>query len=171
VSRRMITLLEDRRLLFGEGHSEDELYCVRSAIQTRGFLTGELSDVRPATLWQRVFEPCGLPMRPDGTPRVSATRVHHLPHARVALVRLHEPVPPLGARPVNYLVAKVGRRDRTPPVPQVGGTRGRLGCRNSQSNWRGGLSGPTGAPPSLPPPPPAVLEGSLHDGSSSTRVT
>jgi len=48
----------------------------------------------------------------------------------------------------------------------------RLGFRDSQSSWRGGLFGPVGAPPFPPPgPPPMTLVGSVHEGSSSTRVT
>ncbi len=47
VARRVITFLEDRRLLFGERHSEDELHCVRSAIEIRRFLTEELAKAKP----------------------------------------------------------------------------------------------------------------------------
>ena len=47
VARRVITFLEDRRLLFGERHSEDELHCVHSAIEIRRFLTEELSNAKP----------------------------------------------------------------------------------------------------------------------------
>lgn len=43
----MITFLEDRRLLFGKRHSEDELHCVRSAIEIRRFLTEELTNAKP----------------------------------------------------------------------------------------------------------------------------
>jgi len=47
VARRVVTFLEDRRLLFGERHFEDELDCVRSAIEIRRFLTAELANARP----------------------------------------------------------------------------------------------------------------------------
>jgi len=47
VARRVITFLEDRRLLFGERHSEDELHCARSAIEIRRFLTDELAKAKP----------------------------------------------------------------------------------------------------------------------------
>jgi hypothetical protein len=45
-ARRVITFLEDRRLLFGERHYEDELHCVRSAIEIRRFLTDELARAK-----------------------------------------------------------------------------------------------------------------------------
>jgi hypothetical protein len=47
IARRVITFLEDRRLLFGERHFEDELHCVRSAIEIRRFLSDELTRARP----------------------------------------------------------------------------------------------------------------------------
>jgi hypothetical protein len=47
VARRVVTFLEDRRLLFGERHVEDELHCVRSAIEIRRFLTDELTKAKP----------------------------------------------------------------------------------------------------------------------------
>jgi hypothetical protein len=47
VARRVVTFLEDRRLLFGERRSEDELFCIRSAIEIRRFLTDELSRAHP----------------------------------------------------------------------------------------------------------------------------
>lgn len=47
VARRVVTFLEDRRLLFGERHSEDELHCVHSAIEIRKFLTDELTKAKP----------------------------------------------------------------------------------------------------------------------------
>jgi hypothetical protein len=43
----VITFLEDRRLLFGIRHSEDELHCVHSAIEIRKFLTDELASAKP----------------------------------------------------------------------------------------------------------------------------
>jgi len=46
VARRVITFLEDRRLLFGKRHMEDEMDCVHSAIEMRHFLTGELSRAK-----------------------------------------------------------------------------------------------------------------------------
>jgi len=46
VARRVITFLEDRRLLFGQRHSEDELHCVNSAIEIRKFLTEELGEAK-----------------------------------------------------------------------------------------------------------------------------
>jgi hypothetical protein len=47
VARRVVTFLEDRRLLFGERHFEDELHCVHSAIEIRRFLTDELTKAKP----------------------------------------------------------------------------------------------------------------------------
>jgi len=47
VARRVIIFLEDRRLLFGRRHCEDERDCVRSAIEIRKFLTDELTRAKP----------------------------------------------------------------------------------------------------------------------------
>lgn len=46
VARRVITFLEDRRVLFGMRHMEDEQYCVDSANQIRHFLTDQLSQAK-----------------------------------------------------------------------------------------------------------------------------
>jgi hypothetical protein len=46
IARRVITYLEDRRLLFGIRHSGDELHCVHSANEIRRFLTAELSNAK-----------------------------------------------------------------------------------------------------------------------------
>jgi hypothetical protein len=46
VARRVIIFLEDRRVLFGKRHAEDEMYCVNSANEIRHFLTGQLSRAR-----------------------------------------------------------------------------------------------------------------------------
>jgi hypothetical protein len=47
VARRVVAFLEDRRLLFGDRHAEDELDCVHSAIEIRHFLTEELTRAKP----------------------------------------------------------------------------------------------------------------------------
>lgn len=47
VARRVITYLEDRRLLFGERHTDDRMHCVHSAISIRNFLTEELTNAKP----------------------------------------------------------------------------------------------------------------------------
>jgi hypothetical protein len=47
VARRVIAFLEDRRLLFGERHADDEVHCVHSAIEIRRFLTEELAKAKP----------------------------------------------------------------------------------------------------------------------------
>lgn len=41
-ARRVVSFLEDRRVLFGKRHCEDEVYCVRSALEIRRFLTTQL---------------------------------------------------------------------------------------------------------------------------------
>lgn len=46
VARRVITFLEDRRLLFGKPHRVDEAHCIHSANETRRFLTGELGNAK-----------------------------------------------------------------------------------------------------------------------------
>ena len=43
VARKVLAYLEDRRVLFGERHSEDERYCVKSAIEIRNYLTERLA--------------------------------------------------------------------------------------------------------------------------------
>ena len=50
VAEHMITFLENRRLLFGERHLEDEMHCVRSANEIRHFLTGQISTARTSDL-------------------------------------------------------------------------------------------------------------------------
>lgn len=50
VARRVVTFLEDRRLLFGVRHCEDELHCVQSAIEIRRFLTNEVTKAEPGSL-------------------------------------------------------------------------------------------------------------------------
>lgn len=47
VARRVVAFLDDRRLLFGDHHSEGELHCVRSAIEIRQFLYDELARAKP----------------------------------------------------------------------------------------------------------------------------
>src|ERR1700691_4809431 len=47
VARRVITFLENRRLLFGRRHCEDELECVLSAVEIRNRLTDELIQAKP----------------------------------------------------------------------------------------------------------------------------
>jgi hypothetical protein len=45
IASRVIVFLEARRLLFGSRHTEDELPCLKSAIQIRDFLTEQLMGV------------------------------------------------------------------------------------------------------------------------------
>lgn len=45
IARQVIGFLEDRRLLFGDRHVEDEAHCVASALQCRTFLTSQLGEV------------------------------------------------------------------------------------------------------------------------------
>lgn len=47
VARRVVNFLEERRLLFGDSHSEDELLCVRLAIEIRRFLYDEIARAKP----------------------------------------------------------------------------------------------------------------------------
>lgn len=54
VARRVITFLEDRRVLFGMRHMEDEQYCVDSANQIRHFLTDQLSQAKAGLRQHRV---------------------------------------------------------------------------------------------------------------------
>ncbi|GAA1664188.1 hypothetical protein GCM10009733_072430 [Nonomuraea maheshkhaliensis] len=42
IAHEVIVFLEDRRLLFGDRHVEDERFCISSALQIRAFLTEQL---------------------------------------------------------------------------------------------------------------------------------
>jgi hypothetical protein len=42
VAHRVMSFLEDRRILFGKRHCEDEIHCVRSALAIGRFLTNEM---------------------------------------------------------------------------------------------------------------------------------
>jgi hypothetical protein len=42
VARSVVSFLEDRRVLFGERHIEDEWHCVQSALECRRFLTDQI---------------------------------------------------------------------------------------------------------------------------------
>ncbi|GAA5038727.1 DUF6650 family protein [Actinopolymorpha pittospori] len=44
VANSVIRVLEDRRLLFGDRHAEDEMHCVESALEIRQYLTTRLTD-------------------------------------------------------------------------------------------------------------------------------
>ena len=46
VAHRVIAFLENRRLLFGSRHSEDQAHCVASAIEIRNYLTQELGSAK-----------------------------------------------------------------------------------------------------------------------------
>jgi hypothetical protein len=63
VARRVVTFLEDRRLLFSERHFEDELHCVRSAIEIRRFLTEELTTAKPGRSLAESLRAMRLAMR------------------------------------------------------------------------------------------------------------
>jgi hypothetical protein len=45
VARRIITFLEDRRVLYNPYHMEDPRHCIQSVIEIRQFLTAELSNL------------------------------------------------------------------------------------------------------------------------------
>lgn len=47
IARAVVTYLEDRRLLFGERHVEDERHCVLSALDIRVFLTEQITRSKP----------------------------------------------------------------------------------------------------------------------------
>lgn len=47
VARAVVTFLEDRRLLFGDRHLEDERHCLQSALQIRAFLTDQITNAEP----------------------------------------------------------------------------------------------------------------------------
>ena len=47
VARAVVIFLEDRRLLFGERHFEDEAHCVASALECRSFLGDQITAAAP----------------------------------------------------------------------------------------------------------------------------
>lgn len=47
IARRVVTFLEDRRVLFGDRHMEDEGHCVASALEIRAFLTDQITSAEP----------------------------------------------------------------------------------------------------------------------------
>lgn len=47
IARAVIIFLEDRRLLFGDRHLEDEAHCVSSALACRTFLTKQIAETEP----------------------------------------------------------------------------------------------------------------------------
>lgn len=47
IAREVLVYLENRRILFGYRHSEEELYCVASANEMRGLLTERISRTKP----------------------------------------------------------------------------------------------------------------------------
>lgn len=49
VAQQVVTFLEDRRLLFGERHMEDELLCYRSAGAIRAYLTDQMQVLKEAS--------------------------------------------------------------------------------------------------------------------------
>lgn len=80
VARRVVTFLEDRRLLFGDRHSEDELHCVRSAIEIRQFLTDELAKAKPGKSLEQSLRAMRVAMRAfveAAGPNAVNFRYHH----------------------------------------------------------------------------------------------
>jgi hypothetical protein len=80
VARRVITFFEDRRLLFGERHAEDELYCVYSATEIRRFLTEELTKAKPGRSLAESLRAMRTAMRmfvDAAGPDASNFRYHH----------------------------------------------------------------------------------------------
>jgi hypothetical protein len=47
IAKTVIIFLEDRRLLFGNHHMEDEAHCVSSALECRTFLTTQIAETEP----------------------------------------------------------------------------------------------------------------------------
>lgn len=47
VARSVITFLEDRRVLFGDRHIEDEGHCIASVLEIRTFLTEQITNAKP----------------------------------------------------------------------------------------------------------------------------
>lgn len=56
VARAVIRFLEDRRLLFGQRHAEDERHCVASALQIRKFHTTQITREKPGKDLERCLE-------------------------------------------------------------------------------------------------------------------
>lgn len=56
VARRVINFLEDRRLLFGDRHVEDQHHCVASALEIRKYLTNEINAARPGKTLEQILK-------------------------------------------------------------------------------------------------------------------
>ncbi|WP_287901580.1 DUF6650 family protein [Arthrobacter sp.] len=54
LARRVLTFLEDRRVIFGGRHLGDEEHCVLSALEIRDFLTEQIAVAHPG----KEFETC-----------------------------------------------------------------------------------------------------------------
>jgi uncharacterized protein DUF6650 len=50
VAQQIITFLENRRVLFGQRHQEDEISCMHSANDIRHYLTGQINAAHSADL-------------------------------------------------------------------------------------------------------------------------
>jgi hypothetical protein len=80
VARRVVTFLEERRLLFGDNHSEDELPCVRSALEIRRYLYDELAKAKPGKSLEQSMRAMRAAMRAfidAAGPNAVNFRYHH----------------------------------------------------------------------------------------------
>lgn len=46
IARAVVAFLEDRRVLFGDRHCEDERFCIHSTIAIRAFLTDQITKAK-----------------------------------------------------------------------------------------------------------------------------
>lgn len=56
VARRVISFLEDRRLLFADRHVEDQHHCVASALEIRKYLGREISAAKPGKTLEQTLK-------------------------------------------------------------------------------------------------------------------
>ena len=77
IARAVVTFLEDRRVLFGDRHCEDERYCIHSAIAIRAFLKTRSPRPILAKTWKRASAPCALRVE-SLSPQVALTETTSL---------------------------------------------------------------------------------------------
>lgn len=56
VARRVINYLEDRRILFGNRHTEDQRHCLASALQIREYITKQINAANPGKTLEQTLK-------------------------------------------------------------------------------------------------------------------
>lgn len=83
VARAVVIFLEDRRVLFGDRHMEDEDHCISSAQQSRSFLTVQITSASPGKPLEATLKAMRAAFRQfmeRGGPHGMYFREKHWPH-------------------------------------------------------------------------------------------